>query len=139
MPPKKGFKIPSEEFPDLGALTPSKNKQPARASSPSSTKKTAKDALKSEPVYFRKEAIEAVTPISLEDYQQWKNPWAIKERYLEKQNFPIRHGQYWYIYEAILTETQSVNITHFHTHSKNPQLAISHSKCYIMKIRHPYE
>ena len=95
MPPqrKKGYKNLSEEFPDLGASTPSssakgKGKQPVGASSPSSAQKTAKDTLMSEPVYIRKESLEKIFSIPFEDHNQDNSPWAIKERFLDKQNFP---------------------------------------------------
>ena len=81
---KKGVRFPSEEFPDLGTSSTSTG-----ASTPSSSAKTAKETLKNEPKYFRKEAVEPVLTISIEDYQQWKDLWALKERYMDKQNFPI--------------------------------------------------
>ena len=119
MPPqkKKGFKNLSDEFPDIGSSNPSssskgKGKKPVGASSPAD--KTAKDTLLSEPVYFRKESLEKILSIPLEDYQQGNSPWAIKERFLDKQNFPIHHGLFRYIYESILIETLSVQIKHFH-------------------------
>ena len=148
MPPrKKGYKNPSEEFPDPGASSPgasspsvNKGKQTAGAASPNTT---AKDALKEQPLYYRKEfpipITELVIPLASSDVKQRSQPWGLKERYLERQNFPVKNGFFRYIYEAILTETQSVNITHFHIDSRNPQSAISHSKCYIVRILHPQE
>src|SRR5206468_2647528 len=123
---KKGKFSSLSEFPVVGSSSQDKP----------NPKLTAKDILKKEIIYAKKLITEKILSVSLEDVQWKHDPWHIKERYLGVQNYPIQDGKHRYIYEAILNETESVQMVHHHLNLKDSKSPITHSKCYIVRVLH---
>lgn len=125
---KKGAKIPLSEFPNLGQKSVSEKQ-----------KQTAVEVLQKEPIYLKKDVTEHILDISAADNQLGLTPWSIKERYLGHQNSLLPDGKFRYIYEAILTETGSVQISHNLHKASVKNSPITHSKCHVVRVLNQQE
>ena len=126
--PGKG--VSYSDYPKLGTPVPAKGHSKA---------KTVKETLASEIVYHQKNHVEKIVPLQFQDQQWQQDPWFIKERYLGNQTYMVQEGRLRYVYEAMLVETESVQIHHNHVTQGDFKTPITHSKCYIIKVLHPQE
>ena len=138
-PNRGGFQFPQRR-PNKGKTQqniPNKGNPPPKDSHPG--KPTAKDVLQQEAVFQPKQFLENFLTIAHEDLQLQIGAWGLKERYLGNHNYMTHEGKPRFAYEAILIETGSVQIEHFHLQPKDIKSAITHSKCYIVKVLHATE
>lgn len=135
-----GRKSGSQQY-GRGRISLSLSEYPTLGESSSQSKqKTAKEAFEQGPQYVKKNITEPLITLSEGDLNLHpKDPWCLKERYLQNQQYTVQEGKSRYIYEAILTETSSVQITHHYLEEGNSRTPITFSKCYIIRVMHPQE
>lgn len=104
----------------------------------SSQKKTMKDILTSETPWLpNKRYLQTVLVLDSQDEQWMPDPWEVKSRYFQTQQYAAPDGRHRYIYEAMLTETSSVEFSHTKQFPNSKDSPLTYSKAIFKRLYKP--
>jgi hypothetical protein len=109
----------------------SSNKQ-INIQAPTSPLINFKDAVMAEPEFTLKRNVEIVLTIDQDQLKYFSDPWEVKRRYLDVNNFLVKSKNRM-DYEAILIESKSIEIVH-NTWNTTPNSPYTYSKCIIKQV-----
>ncbi|XP_059643537.1 uncharacterized protein LOC132285374 [Cornus florida] len=101
-------------------------------------KPTMKEVLEQETPWIPNQRyIQTELVLDSQDEQWMPDPWEVKSRYFQTQQYAAPDGRHRYIYEAILTETSSVEINHTKQFSNSKDSPLTYSKAIFKRLIRP--